>query len=109
MHHQFLFQYLLVSYFSIISSYFSIYQFLFVSIIIAGPHQVPPLTALPTAVHHVSYSPAPAPGPGEAAIPGGSNVSPANEPAGNTAQAPVVDQLGHILLYILCMVLSLRM
>ncbi|TVU12129.1 hypothetical protein EJB05_45756 [Eragrostis curvula] len=39
-----------------------------------GPHQFPPLTALPTAANHGSYSPSPAPGPAEAggAIPGSS-------------------------------------
>ncbi|CAO1947736.1 unnamed protein product [Urochloa humidicola] len=76
-----------------------------------GPHQFPPLTALPTAAIHGSYSPAPAPGPGEAGgiIPGGSNVSPANGPAGSTSRAPVMNQPCRILLFILCMVLSLRM
>ncbi|CAL5046687.1 unnamed protein product [Urochloa decumbens] len=76
-----------------------------------GPHQFPPLTALPTAAIHGSYSPAPAPGPGEAGgiIPGGSNVSPANGPAGSASRAPVMDLPRRILLSILCMVLLLRM
>ncbi|CAM0149009.1 unnamed protein product [Urochloa decumbens] len=76
-----------------------------------GPHQFPPLTALPTAAIHGSYSPAPAPGPGEAGgiIPGGSNVSPANGPAGSASRAPVMNLPRRILLSILCMVLSLRM
>ncbi|CAN6214640.1 unnamed protein product [Urochloa humidicola] len=76
-----------------------------------GPHQFPPLTALPTATIHGSYSPAPAPGPGEAGgiIPGGSNVSPANGPAGSASRAPAMNQPRRILLSILCMALSLRM
>ncbi|KAG2610267.1 lysM domain-containing GPI-anchored protein LYP6-like [Panicum virgatum] len=77
-----------------------------------GPHQFPPLTALPTAANHVSYSPAAAPGPGEAggAITGGSNAFPANGPGGSPSQAPAMNQPCLILLLsILCMVLSLRM
>ncbi|GJN29334.1 hypothetical protein PR202_gb17553 [Eleusine coracana subsp. coracana] len=57
-----------------------------------GPHQFPPLTELPTAANHGSYSPAPAPGPGEAggsipgsSFPGGSNVSPSNAPSGSVS------------------------
>ena len=100
MHHQFLFQSLLLFYVST------------VSIVIAGPHQFPPLTALPTAANHVSYSPAAAPGPGEAggAITGGSNAFPANGPGRSPSQAPAMNQPCLILLLsILCMVLSLRM
>ncbi|WVZ82033.1 hypothetical protein U9M48_029345 [Paspalum notatum var. saurae] len=77
-----------------------------------GPHQFPPLTALPTVANHVSYSPSPAPGPGEAggAIPRGSGVSPSNGPAGSASQAPVINQQHQFLLVsILSLILSLRM
>ncbi|KAL6861217.1 hypothetical protein ACP4OV_016917 [Aristida adscensionis] len=77
-----------------------------------GPHQSPPLMALPTAANHGAYSPSPAPGPGEqgGAFPGsgGSSVSPANGPTGSVSQGPLVNQF-HILLFILSLALFLHM
>jgi len=79
---------------------------------ITGPHQFPPLTAVPTVANHGAYSPSPAPGPGDAggAIPGGSSVSPSNGPAGNASQAPAINQpCRFLLIFILSLTLSLRM
>ncbi|AQK83115.1 LysM domain-containing GPI-anchored protein 1 [Zea mays] len=76
-----------------------------------GPHQFPPLTAVPTAANHGSYSPSPAPGPGDAggATPGGSSLSPSNEPAGNSSQAAAINQpCRFLLIFILSVTLSLR-
>uniref|UniRef100_A0A0A9G4B4 Uncharacterized protein n=1 Tax=Arundo donax TaxID=35708 RepID=A0A0A9G4B4_ARUDO len=76
-----------------------------------GPHQFPPLTALPTAANHGSYSPSPAPGPGEAggaipgSLPGGSNVSPANGPAGSVSQGSSMNRPCCVLLFVLSLVL----
>ncbi|CAD6339875.1 unnamed protein product [Miscanthus lutarioriparius] len=77
-----------------------------------GPHQFPPLTAVPTVANHGSYSPSPAPGPGDTggAIPGGSSLSPSNGPAGNASQAPAINQpCRFLLIFILSLTLSLRM
>lgn len=81
-----------------------------------GPHQFPPLMEPPTAANHESYlPPSPAPGPGEAggaipgsSVPGGSSVSPANDP-GSVSQAPSMNQMHQIHLLILSLVLYLQM
>ncbi|KAK3131900.1 hypothetical protein QOZ80_6AG0513140 [Eleusine coracana subsp. coracana] len=77
-----------------------------------GPHQFPPLTELPTAANHGSYSPAPAPGPGEAggsipgsSFPGGSNVSPSNAPSGSVSLSSLINKPCCIFLFILFLVL----